>query len=545
MSGAVAEWRSSAAIGSDSAASFRSILFPSSAAVEREQREPPAYFRDLHLDQVVAALIADRSEYDLAPFFHAPLQDLDSIAYRQEVMRDLERDGAMCAVTSFAERMRRARRLIAAIAKLSCEPAQQRWFLNGAQMYCEAVSKLSEDLNAVRSGVESRGLQALRRYLDDYRASTEFLSLVQDAERVEQALADVRYCILIKGDAVTVQRPEPDLDYVPLVESTFEKFRRAATRDYLARFSDTDLDTIATRVLERVALLFPNTFQGLARFRAEHADFFDPMIVAFDREVHFYIAYLALIAPLRRAGLPFCYPKVSRDSKGIVSRDSFDIALARKLVATGAPIVGNDFELRGPERLLVVSGPNQGGKTTFARTFGQLHHLACLGVLVPGSEARVRLFEGIFTHFEREEHVATLRGKLEDDLVRIHAILDAATPRSILILNELFSSTTLQDAIYLSRKIMATISSLDAFGVWVTFLDELASFDDKTVSMVAAVSHEDPSLRTFKVERRPADGLAYAVAIAEKYRVTGVWLERRIRAHVASSPRQERVVEGK
>ncbi|HPC84773.1 MAG TPA: hypothetical protein P5234_15870 [Thermoanaerobaculaceae bacterium] len=507
---------------------FSSILFPDSgdAGEDATPGEPPS-FRDLNLDQVVAAVTAPFAEYSLAPLFYQSLDDPDTVAYRQEVFRDLERAEVLGVVKAFAQRMRSMRERLARAAKARCRHEGQRWFLAAVESYVEAARTLAHDLPGLAPA--SRGLRALCVWLGEHVETPRFKTLADRAARLAADLAAIRYGLLLEGNAVTVRPYGGEPDYSAAVERTFEKFRRGAVGDYRSKLaSSPELNHVEAQILDRVALLFPEVFGALDAFCQQHEDFPDPTLARFDREIHFYVAYLSHIGALRAAGLSLCYPKLSTASKEVRVRAAFDIALASELVKSDSPVVCNDVVLAGRERILVVSGPNQGGKTTFARMFGQLHVLAALGLPVPGKEARLFLCDSVLTHFEREEKVANLRGKLHDDLVRIRQVLAAATPASVVILNEIFSSTTLQDAVFLSRKVLKRLSDLDALAVCVTFLAELAAFDYTTVSMTSMVDPADPSIRTFKVERRPADGLAHALAIAEKYRVTYAWLKERL-----------------
>ncbi|WP_197492259.1 MutS-related protein [Arachidicoccus ginsenosidimutans] len=244
--------------------------------------------------------------------------------------------------------------------------------------------------------------------------------------------------------------------------------------------------------------------------------------------MQFYASYLDYINAIKQKDLKFCYPELSDSKEDIYAYDTFDMALAHKLSQQNKTVVCNDFSLKGKERFIIVTGPNQGGKTTFSRTFGQTHYLASLGCAVQGSKAKLFLFDNIFTHYERKEDVETHRSKFEDDLIRVHTILDEATPRSIIILNEIFSSTSLEDAIFLCKRIMEKIVSLDSLCLWVTFIDELVSYSDKTVSMVSLVNKENPAIRTFKIMRKTPDGIAFALSIAEKYKLTYQQLKERL-----------------
>ncbi len=522
--------RAPAGIGDSAAVEFRSILFGDfDRETSQNAVEPPDFFRDLNLDQVVDAVVAGRDEYDLKPFFYTRLTDLAAIAYRHEVMRDLENKAVFQSVKTFSDRMHSVREHLKAAEKLSYKYEQEGWFLDAAEIYGDAIEDLRRELD--QGVAASRGLTTFREYLGRYAASDRVHALREETKKLRADLAAIRYCLLIREDSYTVRHYDSEIDYSASVEETFAKFKQGAVKSYLAKLPESSsLNHIEAQILEGVARLHPDVFGALDEFRTRHRDFAEKTIADFDREIQFYLAWLEHAESLKRAGLTFCYPRVSDTDKEIVSRESFDLALADKLVRERAPVVCNDFVLHGNERIIVVTGPNQGGKTTFARTFGQLHYLASLGCPVPGTEARLFLFDRLSVHFEREENIENLRGKLQDDLVRIHGILDQATPNSIVVINEIFSSTTVKDAVFLGRKIMERLSQLDLLCVCVTFLDELASLNEKTVSMVAAVVPDNPTLRTFRIERKPADGMSYAVAIAEKYRLTYEHLKKRIKS---------------
>jgi len=504
-----------------------SVLYRRGSPPPDEDSRQPEFFRDLNLDQVLAALVDDRETYALEQFFHEPLHDEADVRYRQEVMRELEREDLRSSVLQFAAGMREMRDRLDLSSRLRNHHQSRRWFVAAIESYCRAVALLSDSMGELE--VSSEGLAALRGHVNAYARSEEYAALCDETAAVLDELSAITYSIRIRGLKVTVDgyRGEPDLS--TQVEETFAKFRQGDVRDHTTSFHERpEVNPVEDRILELVAKQHHAEFEHLRDYcvRRQHA--VDRTLLRFDREVQFYLAYLEYIAPLRAAGLQFSYPSVSATEKRVLAREAFDIALARKRIRDGLPLVRNDVELRERERMLVITGPNQGGKTTYARAFGQIHHLAALGLPVPGSEAQVFLPDRLFTHFERREDVATLRSKFEDELQRMHEILGQATGSSVLILNESFTSTALSDAEQVGTLVLREVLERGMLCVCVTFVDELSTLSEEVVSMMSTVAEDDPTRRPYRVIRKPADGLAHAIALADRHGLSYETLKRRI-----------------
>ncbi len=512
---------------------FYSIMFPEKEQhLQKRRSDMPDCFRDINLDQIFAPIIGSRKGLRLEEFFYTPLSDRKIIYYRQDVMRELENDALYGLIAHFSDAINILDNRMSVIDKLlNSEYAYDNNYLTKGKMldcadiYRKEVTALGDRLNGLN--LRSQGLCRFSEYLSEYRESDFFKSFSKRVVRLREDLSKVQYCMLIKNGTIRVRKYEDQADLSKQIIEKFEKFRQGDVKDYRHKLSEEPhAEHVEAAVLKMVSLHYKDIFEDLDDFCVKYLNFRDDTILRFSREIQFYISWLECIRPLRKAGLSFNYPKLCGWAERIYNCGGFDLALALK---KQSDTVTNDFELNMPERIIVVTGPNQGGKTTFARAFGQMHWLASLGLSVPGSESALQLFDNVLTHFGREEDLSALSGKLQDDLLRLRELLDKATERSVIVINEIFSSTTLSDALLLGGRMMDALAKLGAPAVVVTFLDELACHGEETVSMMSTVREDAPSQRTFKIIRKPPDGLAYAMHIAGRHGLTYEQLSGRLK----------------
>lgn len=216
------------------------------------------------------------------------------------------------------------------------------------------------------------------------------------------------------------------------------------------------------------------TSRGLnlvANAAAQSADHVASFFSRLRLELAFYLGCVNLKERLSGTGLPLCFPSPLPPSfSASRARRLWDPGLALRGVRS---IVGNDLDGAG-KPLVVVTGANSGGKSTFIRSLGLAQIMMRAGMFVAAEEFEAPVAPQVFTLFARGEDPALAHGRLEIELMRLSAIADAMRPFSLVLLNEAFSGTNEREGSEIGRQVVRALLELPAAVALVTHQFELA-----------------------------------------------------------------------
>ncbi|MFC4328076.1 hypothetical protein ACFPC0_09560 [Streptomyces andamanensis] len=204
---------------------------------------------------------------------------------------------------------------------------------------------------------------------------------------------------------------------------------------------------------------------------ARSCDHILAFFTALRRELGFCTGCLNLRAALAARGAPVCRPDPAPPGTPVLTcRGLYDVCLA--LRGTG-PVVGSDVDADGA-RLLVVTGANEGGKSTFLRAVGLAHLMAQSGMFAAAVSFAADPRDQVFTHFRREEDPDLVSGKLDEELARMSGIADRLTARGLVLFNESFAATDEREGAEINRQILGALTEAGVKAVCVTHLYELS-----------------------------------------------------------------------
>jgi DNA mismatch repair ATPase MutS len=223
-------------------------------------------------------------------------------------------------------------------------------------------------------------------------------------------------------------------------------------------------------------------------------------------ELAFYMGCLNLHAKLAAEGEPITFPVPfgEKDRKHSV-RGLYDVCLALTLKTK---VVSNDIDADDRE-FVIITGANQGGKSTFLRSIGVSQLMMQAGMFVPAESFRADVCRRIFTHYKREEDTTMKSGKFDEELKRMSEIVDNLLPDSLLLLNESFAATNDREGSEIARQIVSALLEKRIKVFFVTHLYDFAHrfYDkNKTSGYFLRAERQSDGSRTFKlIEGEPLE----------------------------------------
>jgi DNA mismatch repair ATPase MutS len=487
-----------------------SLLWPIS---EHYQVIPANVLTDLALDRLFTSLASGGLEpFDLYELFIAMPMDAAASRYRQTIAHDLLNAKARAPILTFISGIEQVEQYLQAAAQARQPSGAERWLLDAVLVYTQTIETVSEQM--ATASWSSKAMLMFQATLSELKTAEQFLQLSQSSKLVASQLAMIRYQLLLEDNTITVDRSEStNQGYRDHLQTLFERFGDIGTQLPANAPSYRSRTHIDDRILTILARIFPEEFSDLSAFALEHHSFIAPWIPRLEREFIFYLAWFEEILGFAARGLEWTMPTLNERAGIQHAEDFYDLALAHDLQQAPTPPITNQWHLDDDESITVITGPNNGGKTTYARSVGQLYVIAALGLPVGASVAQLTLAPSVATIFSEREAVDRATGRLEDEVLRIQAFFRSTEPQTLLIANEVFSSTSVDDAIALGRLLIERCQDRQVRSIIVTFVDELAKPTPGLVSLVAMID-EVTHQRSYRFERRPPQGRAQALELA-------------------------------
>ena len=456
--------------------------------------------QDLELDALFHAMGGD-DEFllDIArkALLSGLLNDVDTILYRQAILKDCLNNPMV------------VRELYNLMVE-AIEAERKQWFgifsrypgaiLHGSiqllQMFVGVLRKLRRLAEEHAGRFESEGFTLLFAMLEK-ELSEEYLASIQDHLKElkfpEGVLISAELGRGNEGTNYVLRKPRRSKQN--LFKRLFEKGPPAYT------FRIADRDEAGARALselrDRGIHLVAN---ALAQSRDHILGFFQ-MLRA---ELAFYVGCLSLYDRLTAKGESVCFPMPAPAGTGRYHVCAlYDVCLALHVQQR---VVVNTVDA-DRKKLVIITGANQGGKSSFLRSIGLAQLMMQGGMFVPAQFFQAELCTSLFTHYKREEDATMRKGKLDEELARMSEIVDHLGPNSMLLLNESFAATNEREGSEIARQVVRALFEKRIRVFFVTHLYEFAhGFFERKMddTLFLRAERQADGTRTFKlVEGEP------------------------------------------
>lgn len=459
---------------------------------------PPerALVQDLELDALLGAM-AGGDEFVLDVVRKAVLagfdNDVDTVRYRQAALRDClqNREAAQAFYNLTVEAIETSRRKV---WSLSSHFASSMLYnaLDMLEVLLVMLRKL-RDMAAAQSGFVSEAFTTLfamlARELDD-----DYLALI------EHYLSDLKFRRGVLMSAELGDWNESKNYVLRLVRGKdLNWFERLLGKKLPGlTFELDERDEAGARI---VAEMRQKGISRVAIAMAQSADHVLSFFRMLRTELAFYVGCLNLHQQLSSKHEPMCFPDPEpAGTRAHAFEGLYDPCLSLHMEGK---VVGNTV-VADRRNLVLITGANQGGKSSFLRSIGLAQVMMQCGMFVAAQSFRAEVCPALFTHYKRSEDATMTKGKLDEELARLSEIIDGIKVNSLILFNESFAATNEREGSEIAKQVVKALLEKKMKVFYVTHLYDFArgvseSAADGTLFLRA--ERKEDGTRTFRIEQ--------------------------------------------
>ena len=530
----------------------------------------PAAQHDLGVDQIAAAFTADQEQQrEIRKLLSQLLFDPDVISYRQEVVEDLIRNPEL------VERLASLFPVIDSLVRFSFHKVkgmnslhEVTWRIGELRNIVDCIEELGKIFSEIEGRLDSQGFRTLKEEIGNIQNDPTYQNLVRELPDLLSKLrtsASITIGVNLDSSLRPVQAVLLSVNEEPFTEqSMLNKLfgirkdhegiallhsvpQRAVEGSYAFPVPSElgwAVEPMMVPLFSDLAKVLEKTTIPIAKQLRRYTGVQSRLFTNLRQGLIFYLGAVRFIQRFQIQGLPVCRPRIApREDRVCEVKESYNVNLAWRHARTNEQntLTKNDINLGRDGRILILTGPNQGGKTTYMQGAGIVQILAQVGCYVPGQQALISPVDNIFTHFPIEEKPESDTGRFGEEAMRLGKIFEQVTCHSLVLLNETLSSTSFGESLYLAQDIVRILRRIGNRAIYSTHLHELANQVDslndsvpgesKIISVVSSpvdidlLPGGDEINRTYKVENRPPLGQSYAREIAARYGINYQQLE--------------------
>jgi len=498
---------------------------------------------DLSLNFLTEHLSDSESERQILKKFLLKMPvDCKIIRYRQEIYQDLRKYPELCKIL---------REIFDSIQFSNIDNTHIQYSqasiwelmdrLRTLEQYCQAVFRIQDLLKDKK--FDSSGMKLFSDFIQKIYQNSGFSELSEDIKILSDDIMSIKSMTLginFNSEFAPAEIGIVSLNTYEYSEKGFlEKFiqfhrKRHPEDKNLTPFtmlshagngtaSESLLMKNLTSLIEE---MLPTVTTRLRKILKRYTDMSGTALADLGEELLFYFCFIRLEQKIKSLNLPCSMPVFSESESHLTDFYNIRLALCKLDGTVKNPIICNFLDFTQDKTVLILTGPNQGGKTIFTQGIGLAFLMAQHGVFIPCSSGTIRICDGIYTHFPADENRTVSFGRLGEEALRFREICRMATKDSLLLFNESFATTSHTESLYIAENSLKYLCCLGARTCFNTHMHELASDPDTlrtehaVCGAVSIVMGKRDSAEAYQVRYASPDGLSYAYDIARQYGIT-------------------------